>query len=586
MIKIPGESRIFTQDNRSDSLSNVVSTFNIDFCKIQGKIMATRSKLVTSSDDQADLGIPFSFEKYNNKYWAFSDNYAFEGGLSPSDSFQKDNSSGAPDNLNEARSDSQIYNGSVYVTSSDSIYKLTNSTWTEPITSGLTTSVHLLTTLGDRLYVTDDGTKVLSVNTSDVLSTSGANTLDLGLDSGVYEITMLDSGNNNIWIGVVNHEGGNGFVYYWDGETANNPTNRFRLDSAGVVAGFVRKSDNRPFIVDTEGKLMAFNGSGFDEVDRFPISDFRPLSQSASTGNDRSIHPNGIIEKDNNILVLVNGARANTSLVDQRDIYERLPSGVWEWNKDNGLHHKYSFSYSSTADTGTTNVTDYGQMKVRATGAIINASISEASETANGSVLFGGRYYTDLTTNKAGIFVDDLLDTTQKYGNIVFAELLSSEITDTWSKVFAKYRKLLDPGDKIIVKYRTNKQEAQIADFAWLDTSTVTTTADLSNFEDGDEFEVIRGVGGGKTAHFTLRQSTNTSTLSLDESFAGATGQIEARIQNWKKAGEITSQSQQYTPLLINKTDTILQLKVCLQFTGANELHELVVINNTSTRAQ
>lgn len=61
----------YLQTNRSDELGSLWSSFNLDFQKNLGS-MKLSDKLVTNttSSDDADLGLPYAFEYYFNKWWS------------------------------------------------------------------------------------------------------------------------------------------------------------------------------------------------------------------------------------------------------------------------------------------------------------------------------------------------------------------------------------------------------------------------------------------------------------------------------------------------------------------------------------
>lgn len=581
-IPLPNrQTRLWQQNNESDILGTLDRSFNLDLTKNLGRTRTTRMKRVENSGDNADIELIFSFVFYNGSYWAFTDDFAYEGGATPDASFTKDTSSNAPNGeLVEAHSDAKVFNDAIYVSGSNEIMKYTTGGgWSTPITTDLTAiRPHLLEPYGDLLYVTDDYYKIHHITTSDVINDSGTSTLDLLLDD-TWVITMLKAGYDRLWVGLVNTVTGKGLMFEWDGQTENITSRRYELD-AGVVAGVVYK--NIPYFIDTKGKLMAYNGGAFREIARFPKESAYRFDDALEETNIRFIHPNGIqATNDGRILILMKNELENS--VGYED---KCPSGIWEYDPDIGLYHKYSFSYS---DTGSTTITDYGQQRVVDVGALFFNPPEFPTTSTNGILLASADYFTDASSNEYGIFCDDTLDTTQKYATLDTTWLQSDQIDDVWQKIFAKNKKFLDSSDKIVVKYRVDYDEPTEATITWSDTDTFTTTSNLSSYLAGDEVEVVQGSGSGKTAHIaSISEAGGTYTVNLDETFTGASGTAKALVSKWIKLGEYDSQDKRWDEFTIAKDSNSPQIKIKLgmQFTGENELHEIIVVNRSNTQAR
>jgi hypothetical protein len=180
------------------------------------------------------------------------------------------------------------------------------------------------------------------------------------------------------------------------------------------MAGIVK--DGIPYVVDALGSLMAFNGSNFIEIARFP-TDGNFLDGVEQENNVRSIHPNGMTILDDEILILIEEKRTTINLE------KKLPSGVWAYNSINGLYHKYSIPLSD----GST-VTDYGQPNISNAGAIFSLG-RDVSSTEEGTLLVGAEYYTDSgSTNYWGVFYNNTDDDMQKYGYFVTSKIKSESI--------------------------------------------------------------------------------------------------------------------------------------------------------------
>ena len=581
MKRIP-ETRILTQNNYGDSYKDTVESFNLDLSTNYGAIRTTRTKLVTDEDDQEDMNAaPVGFIHYNDTYWAIAGSNVFQGGSAMSDAFTVVTSGGAPDGpLNSAYSDIELFNGSMYISSTDSVFKYNGSSWSEPITTQLTaTRPHLLKAYGagdnERLYVTDEYYKVHSISTADAISATGSFTLDLKL-SDEWVITMREAGQTSLWVGLTNPAPGRGLIYEWDGSAENLPDRRIELE-AGVIAGTVLT--NIPFIVDARGRLLEFNGSGFAERDRFFFKEQYYMDGTTSPRNDRFIHPNGMTTTDyGTILIAMHNEQDN-----QFGHEDSTPSGVYEYIPNVGLSHRYSISLSEQSST---DATDYGQQRLGRIGAIFFSRSRGSLDDRNGTLLIGAETYSAYTniltnTQRAGIFIDDTIDTTPKMGYFITKKIYSDNIQDAWDKVYAVYNKFASTTDQIVVKYRLTEKNSTSADCTWSGANTFVTTDDVSAFEKGDEVTVLTGTGAGQTMHITnIESSATTYTVTVDTNQFSSTSGFAARFENFQLMGTMQNNLQYAYSSFVQTTAPYVQLKVELYFTGKQEVHKLEVHSN------
>ena len=108
----------------------------------------------------------------------------------------------------------------------------------------------------------------------------------------------------------------------------------------------------------------------------------------------------------------------------------------------------------------------------------------------------------------------------------------------------------------------------------------------------GGEVEITQAVGSGKCSHITNAvNNAGTWTVTVDETYTGATGTAKARFMKWNKlktienAESINNQVQQFTEFPIpeyDQNDTFIQFKICFLFKGKNELQGLNIISQTN----
>lgn len=582
MIRFPNISG-WRQTNRSDTLGSLWSSWNLDLTDNLG-VTRISPRTLLINDDTANMGVPVAFEFFDGAWWAVCGARVFSNSGTTNGNFSADGSGSAATDYDADESDLELFNGALYATTTDALLKKSTAAgaWSANAQALSTAFPHLLLAFGDRLYVTEAGCKVWSINTSDTMATSGGppNTTSFVLDLSVYggsaknTISCMRATTQYIWIGTLNRSQGKGRVYYWDG-AAPTPNGYVELDSAGAMAMVIK--DDTPWLVDQNGALLKFNGGTFQEVARLPYDKFKFLDTPYDVDHtDRFIHPNGITIVDDKINILVKNLN-----FDDGDTYnENFPSGVWEHDEQIGLYHKISLSYHAFTDGS---VTDYGQNVLSKVGAIVHAKNNSQASTADGHMLIGAQYYSDASTAKEGIWITNAVDTKQKYGYLVTPKIFSANIKDSWVGLYARIKRLLNASDSIAVKWRTTESTAVVATITWVDTNTFTvaTSAFSTAPVVGDEVEILQGTGGGKCAHISAISSGGGNyTIDLDDTFTGVTtGTAKARFQKWNKSNITPSQTEDFLYFPLGPKTPWIQLKICFQFTGKDELYDLILIN-------
>lgn len=585
MIKVPSDkSPILTQPNRGNSLGTLNSTFNIDLTTVPAKVRTTGMIRTTTEGTDTDMtSAPMGFKRVLGSIWTIAGTKVHStpiGSEFPRFPFVVDATASSPTTIAYGHSDLEVFNGALYVSGYNvlgaSLYKYDGSWATNG--TGIGTGSHYMTTFGDRLYITHR-TGVYSMNTSDSIATSGQYTLELpSLGGSNNKVTFVQSASNRIWIGwSMGRSGEGGLVYEWDG-SSSQATKVYKLE---VVPFACVIKDDIPYIFGSNGRLMAWNGGTFVEVARLPLDEEQLAG--AFSFDSFPVHPNGMCLSNGRINILIRNELANSSA----SINEKCPSGIWEYDPEIGLYHKHSFRFTPV---GTTTVTDFGQNRIVQPGALVEMKNEDTNAAAVGTLLAGADLYTTLSTNDCGVFVNDTLDTTKKFGYFTTAELNGEGVADIFQKVYLNYGKLLNSGDKIIVKYRANRQAPAEMAITWTSTTTFTTTdANMANYSVGDEVEITRGKGGGMCSHITvISENAGTYTVTVDETHTGASGTATARLQKWIKAGSITDQASTYKELplsAITVPQSWLQVKVCFYWTGKNEFERLTIAHTTGQSA-
>jgi len=586
-MRIPSKQYpILKQSNKSSILGTIIDSFNLDLTSDFGKIKVTKSMLskkatgyaVTDFGSTQSLGVG-GFSTLGNSIYMISGQRIWVGGNSPIDSITLDVQSNTP-TVTLQTGDIKNFNNKIYVTNGNDMFSSSGSGWTDIYTYSNASS-SLLEVHKNYLYFTFDGYKIGRMSTADSPTVSGAGSLDLALPG--FTISFMRSDGDYLWIGLVNNNGGydeKTYVYKWDGSNTDS-NNKYLIESRGVMAGCL--VNGIPYIVDSSGRLMYFNGGFFKEKDKLPLKSHEYIF-SIGTTHERGIHPNGMMYDSINEEILINISNVKSFSANVPTFYD-FKGGVWSYKEETGLVHKYSPSLQPITDSGVTGLTDYGQYNILFPGAITSIGLRP---TEKGRILFGSVIYNrttgDYTTTSIVVLCsDDTLNTSQKYGYFSTSEVRTDNITETWKTISALYDKLLTSTDKIILKYKTRNDIPTRADITWSDINILTTTTDVSAYVAGDEIQCIQGIGSGKSFHIqSISENAGTYTIILDDSMAsgviGLTG--IAIFSKWKKLGEVTyTDEQQYktfTPMSQNISPKI-QIKVAMQFTGDNNMDSLLI---------
>lgn len=170
-------------------------------------------------------------------------------------------------------------------------------------------------------------------------------------------------------------------------------------------------------------------------------------------------------------------------------------------------------------------------------------------------------------------------------------------LTDTFQKIYLKFRPLVNPEDAIIVKYRKvkspqpqNRLSTPITG-TWV-TSTTFTTPNVTGMSAGNEVEIVNGAGSGYLAHIVgiSAISAGVYTITIDETVqnVAANGTFYYTVDNWRKLSQAVTTSystnaQGYAEIQIPDGQQAPGLEVKVELRGQDILIEEV---DTVTDAQ
>ncbi len=587
----------YLQMNRGDDVGSIWSSMGLDFQSNLG-VMQVGQRMLRNTSSNSRQSAPCAFKYIFGSFWCIWDTRIFMGGATPEATFTQDTSTNTQTGYSQS-SDMELFNGQLFTTTTTGLFSLDAGggagTWTDR-TGGTAldnNTLHMMTYFKkfNRLYVIGTDEKVYSYDTSYTQATTGDYTLDLATNDQ-FSLTCIKASSNRIWLGAIGFQNrlARGRIYEWDG-VSNQITNEYILNANACIAIVI--NNDIPYAMDSEGRLLRFTGSSFEEIGRLPMANLDSINVINAAG---FIHPNGLLAtKNDTILALVN----NVNYDNGATVAENFPAGIWEFSNEFGVTHKHAISYTNV---GTSTITDYGQYRLSSTGnvvgALINADIQSNAAGRNGTIMCGVRYQEDASSNRSGIFINDSNNTLIKKGYFVTTWFNSNEISDEWTRLWLVYKRLLGTTDSIVMKYRLYEEDPILATITWTSSTTFTTTTDITAYgpnaagfsgitATGGEVEILRGTGGGACVHITnIVNNVGTYTVTIDTSLPGVFGTAQARFQKWIRLfpSAEASELDSYKQMAIGFRNTRIQLKGCLTFTdnggNTNEFSKLIVVSN------
>jgi hypothetical protein len=558
----------FNQANTGDNQGTIWATKNIDPNINPGKVNLSKvlGKCFSEADDEDFTNVMGGFAILADQYYAIGTDKVWRtSGEEPGEGWAE--VPGTPTDCSP-NSDIKAFNGKVYIATN---YALGAALKAYSVSGGWSTIATItnsktkrMTVFANRLYIKDDDETIISMDTAETLVTSGSNTIDINATTGENQlITKIEAVSNGIWIATIYTDKTGGEMIFWDGETENVASARYKIPR-GVLTMTIK--DDRPYIIDSLGRWRVFDGTAFVEIGRLPIDD-EELLDFADQSDTRFIHPNGMITVGDEIYALVSNKRDESG----KDPIERMPGGIWAFNKDYGVYHKYSFVNSDITAT-TPTITDFGQNEIYKVGALFQASaVGFGVALADSSEFLASLSFTTDASHMVGNSIPVIAITNQandikKAGYLVTAQLNTETFDETWKEVIAVHDRLKNSTDRIIIKYRSYESDPIYGTGTWAEDTRITTTTNVSSLSEGDEIEILRGTGAGEC--LTI-DSINSTQIRLKENYlSGMTGTCRFRGQKWQEIGTQLNQDEQFLRKTLEGKGAWVQFKVFMIGTG------------------
>ena len=577
-IQIPNQENKLSQPNNGDFDGNIWATWNMDFISNPGAIrVSPQTSVVMSNLDSTYMVYPVQFVEGafldgTIRIWAICDGVVFYTSSTnvPSGGWTKDATANTPTALDYRYSDGVEWNGSLIVSGLTALSKLTAGTWTASYKTGFTTAIphplgkgfNNLLLVGD--YSATYGAVVTSIDTSDNVY---SNRLIFGKD---FQVVWIRSSSNMIYVGCKNINGGRAKVFAWDG-SAENYNYDYKINGSESFAGVIQ--NEVPYTINERGELLALTGSAFTQIAKLPIFNTDNHLHTEARGFIPSVTRNGMTVQDNRIHILLKAAYETAIGNTPTIAMENMLSGIWCYDPQIGLHHRYSVTH----DTGA-NIMDYGSPTIVAGGALMT------TDKLHGNMLIGCSLYINAATTLQHeiLTIKNLeTDTSAKLGYFITPKISTQSVQENWQKAWLVIKQFLSANSKVKVKWRIVDRQILFGsnDYStctWSDADTFTTAESWVNASAGDEVEIMTGEGSGLSA--TISGIIGTNVVDIAESVSGASGTLFARVGNWTDCGtDINIQGQEFFKIPLAQNSTYIQFKVIIFAEGKEEVKKLII---------
>jgi hypothetical protein len=387
MINIPNTNKQWKQANNSDLQGNISVTKNINFDNEGYLRLSNSSRAAMHSSINADFDNPAAFI-YNNDLSAYvipTWDLMFQVGTDILADYPVGVGGSGTVPSTDIETDVVWFNNKMVVSQDTDVdyYDASTNAWVDTNISLTSDGQHPMVN-----FLSQQALAIANVNTVGLYASpfSATPTLITTLTiPAEFEITSVCYLNQNLYIGTKNIQGEHAFMFVWNG-SGSAAQQAYEVDSNTIFSMCVHKGSI--VLLDGTGELLRFNGGGFTFLDAFPIY-YTDMSLADFANVD--MYKN-IMKSNGDVLyiLLSNDNNSTAKLINQ-------PDGVWCYDDNVGLYHKYSLTNSlvkieaiSTASVDVdTNIITVATPAV-ATG---TEAIYSNSGTVIGGLISGTKYF-------------------------------------------------------------------------------------------------------------------------------------------------------------------------------------------------
>jgi len=375
MINIPNTNKQWKQANNSDLQGNISITKGINFDNEGYLRLSNSSRAAMHSSVNANFDNPAAFI-YNNDLTAYviptwDDMFQVSTDILANYPIACGGTGTVPST--DIESDVVWFNNKMVVSQDTDVdyYDASTDAWVDTNISLTSDGQHPMVN-----FLSQQSLAIANVNTVGLYSSplSATPTLVTTLTiPAEFEITSMIYLNQNLYIATKNIQGEHAFMFVWNG-SGTSAQQAYEVDSNVIFSMCVHKGS--VVLLTGTGELLRFNGGGFTFLDAFPIY---YTNMSLSDFANVSMYKN-IMRSNGDVLYVLfsNDNNSTSKLINQ-------PDGVWCYDDNVGLYHKYSISSSlvriedintSEVDVDTNQITVATPAVATGTEVIYNQSVS------------------------------------------------------------------------------------------------------------------------------------------------------------------------------------------------------------------
>lgn len=335
MRNIPNkQSKMWRQSNKSDLFGNIHITKNISFDKAGYLKLSGSSRAIMNETIDAQWDNPASIT-YNEDYGYFVATWDRAFSLDASQILTNTPTeiatAGVP--TTDIETDSTMFGGFLVVTQDTDVdyYDTAGNSWVDTnisLTAGRNHQAVNFLSLS-ALAIANINTVLLYASPLTATPTR-ITTLTIPSD---FQITGMRYFNQFLYIATRHAYNGKACLFVWSG-SGTSAQQVYEVDSDVIYSVCIHK--NSVYMIDGFGQLLRFNGGGFDVVDALPI--YYTTQQLSFDRLNLGIYKNIMASNGEVMYILINNDQ------NDNDLLLSQPSGVWCYDEEVGLYHKYAVS--------------------------------------------------------------------------------------------------------------------------------------------------------------------------------------------------------------------------------------------------
>ena len=512
-LEIPIKNQVWTPNYNGKYWGDIVSAFRADLLTERGSVMRGMPALAphTTNDDTTDMGLPSDIVEFDGYYWTFSTKVLRTNAWSTK--FSVDTLTNSPTDLSDA--DGIVYQDALIVSRPTDLARLTSSTgswdaswWVTTLgKSALQNVSHPLAVMGSHLFIGDKN------NMHDIF---GGDTVYLN------RYTVPDTENATIeWIETTSD-----YVYLGIKFTEREHTYMIvEFDPISETSKEIYlEQDARGFILNDTFYLILEDGSiKVRQPTRYRLNPvFNKVAQFPTGGGNNVItlpHRNGWTTY-----------RGKPFFFIKENTLPYNPAGIYILDTDIGAVYHY---------TGIGCEKTYGFPSLESSTFLYYSSDDNKWFT-------GVEYYKPGIGYKTGVFSFLAIPGTTLALNSSWIELprmLSSELDEIWQNVIIGKSALTEDNTIVTIEYKII-DGGPYGEWSgtWQADNKFSYSSTPDNLEVGNAVMIIKGDGAGLIAHITDIDTT-ASSITIDTSISGASGDMTFWIDTYKKIDSITFQN-------------------------------------------